>query len=141
MDIAHAHITGKLSQDPEVKFHGSTAICEIGIAVNRRKKEFEEWIDEVNFFNVTIFGKEAEFVGQYGYKGQPVTVFARLKMDEWNDRDTGQKRKKVALVSQTVTLQGRKDGQSSQSNQSSGESYGQRTSETVVEEYPEDLPF
>lgn len=93
-------LKGNLTRDPETRFTaGGTAVCDIGLAVNR------VWVDdagekkeEVSFFNCTSFGRTAENIGQYFNKGKPILISGRLKMDQWDDKQTGQKRTAIKIV-------------------------------------------
>ena len=94
---------GNLTRDPEVKYtSGGTAIAKIGMAINRTwtNKEGQKQ-EETTFVDVDAFGRQAEVVGQYLKKGRPVMVEGRLKLDQWDDKQTGQKRSKLG-----VTLEG-----------------------------------
>jgi single-strand DNA-binding protein len=96
-------LMGNLTRDPEVKYtSGGTAIAKIGMAINRTwtNKEGQKQ-EETTFVDVDAFGRQAEVIGQYLKKGRPVMVEGRLKLDQWDDKQTGQKRSKLG-----VTLEG-----------------------------------
>lgn len=103
MNINQVNVSGNLVRDPEVKYVGNgTAVCQIGVAVNNRVKVKEEWKDEPCFLDVTVWGKTAEYVGEYLGKGDPVFISGRLKQDTWDDKETGQKRYKICIVAETL---------------------------------------
>ena len=93
-------LMGNLTRDPEVRYtSGGTAIAKLGLAVNRRWKNKEgQMQEETAFVDVDAFGKQAETIGQYLKKGRPVMVEGRLKLDQWDDKQTGQKRSKLGVV-------------------------------------------
>jgi len=94
---------GRLTRDPEVKYtSGGTAIAKLSMAVNRNwtNKEGQKQ-EETTFVDVDAFGRQAEVIGQYLKKGRPVMIEGRLKLDQWDDKQTGQKRSKLG-----VTLEG-----------------------------------
>ena len=96
-------LMGNLTRDPEVKYtSGGTAIAKIGMAINRTwtNKEGQKQ-EETTFVDVDAFGRQAEVIGQYLKKGRPVMIEGRLKLDQWDDKQTGQKRSKLG-----VTLEG-----------------------------------
>ena len=96
-------LMGNLTRDPEVKYtSGGTAIAKLGMAINRTwtNKEGQKQ-EETTFVDVDAFGRQAEVIGQYLKKGRPVMVEGRLKLDQWDDKQTGQKRSKLG-----VTLEG-----------------------------------
>jgi single-strand DNA-binding protein len=75
------------------------AIAKIGMAVNRVwKSETGETKEEVTFVDVDAFGRQAETLAQYMKKGSPLLVEGRLRLDQWDDKQTGQKRSKLGVV-------------------------------------------
>ena len=93
-------LMGNLTRDPEVRYtSGGTAIAKLGMAVNRRWKNQEgQMQEETTFVDVDAFGRQAETIGQYLKKGRPVMAEGRLKLDQWDDKQTGQKRSKLGVV-------------------------------------------
>ena len=93
-------LVGNLTRDPELRYTPSgTAIAKIGLAVNRSwRSETGETREEVTFVDVDAFGKQAETIGQYLSKGRPILVEGRLRMDQWEDKQTGQKRSRLGVV-------------------------------------------
>ena len=100
---------GNLTRDPEIKYSANgKPICKIGLAVNRNwRTEAGERREEVTFVDVDLFGRTAENVAQYLRKGRPLLVEGRLKLDQWEDRNTGQKRSKLGVVAESVQFLGR----------------------------------
>lgn len=95
-------VTGNLTRDPELKHtQGGTAVVTLGVAVNGRKKKGDEWVDDVNFFDVTVFGNAAENCAQYLEKGRPVAIKGRLDWSSWTN-DNGDKRSKVQIIADQV---------------------------------------
>ena len=93
-------LMGNLTRDPEVRYTSSgTAIAKLGIAVNRSwsNKDGQKQ-EETTFVDVDAFGRQAETIGQYLKKGRPIMVEGRLKLDQWDDKQTGQKRSKLGVV-------------------------------------------
>jgi single-strand DNA-binding protein len=93
-------LIGNLTRDPELKYTPKgTAVAKIGLAVNRSwKSETGETREEVTFIDVDAFGRQAEVIGQYLKKGRPLMVEGRLKLDQWDDKTTGQKRSRLGVV-------------------------------------------
>jgi single-strand DNA-binding protein len=87
-------LLGNLTRDPEVRYTPSgTPVATLGLAVNNRMKQGDEWKDDPCFIDVVVFGKQAESCGEYLSKGQPVLVEGRLRFRSWEGQD-GQKRSK-----------------------------------------------
>jgi single-strand DNA-binding protein len=101
-------LMGNLTRDPELRYTPKgTAIAKIGLAVNRVwTNEAGEKKEEVTFVDVDVFGRTAENVGQYMRKGRPIMVEGRLKLDQWDDKQTGAKRSKLGVVAETVQFLG-----------------------------------
>ncbi len=93
-------LIGNLTRDPELRYTPSgTAIAKIGLAVNRSwRTETGETREETTFVDVDAFGKQAETIGQYLRKGRPILVEGRLRLDQWDDKQTGQKRSRLGVV-------------------------------------------
>ena len=93
-------LMGRLTRDPEVRYSSSgSAIAKLGVAVNRfwRNQDGQQQ-EEVTFIDVTAFGKTAETIGQYLKKGRPIFVEGHLRLDQWDDKQTGQKRSKLEVI-------------------------------------------
>ena len=93
-------LMGNLTRDPEVRYtSGGTAIAKLGMAINRTwtNKEGQKQ-EETTFVDVDAFGRQAEVIGQYLKKGRPVMIEGRLKLDQWDDKQTGAKRSKLGVV-------------------------------------------
>ena len=91
-------LLGNLTRDPEVRYTPSgTPVARLGLAVNNRVKQGDEWKDDPCFVDVTVFGKQAESCGEYLNKGQPVLVEGRLQYRTWETPE-GQKRSKHEVV-------------------------------------------
>jgi single-strand DNA-binding protein len=105
-------LMGNLTRDPELRYTPKgTAIAKIGLAVNRNwTSESGEKKEEVTFVDVDVFGRTAENVGQYMRKGRPILVEGRLRLDQWDDKQTGQKKSKLGVVAETVQFLGSAPG-------------------------------
>jgi single-strand DNA-binding protein len=106
-------LVGNLTRDPELRYTPKgTAIAKIGLAVNRVwTNEAGEKKEEVTFVDVDVFGRTAENVGQYMRKGRPILIEGRLKLDQWDDKQTGQKKSKLGVVAETVQFLGSPAGE------------------------------
>jgi single-strand DNA-binding protein len=94
-------LAGNLTRDPELRYTPSgTAIAKFGLAVNRKWKDSQtnEMKEEVTFVDIDAFGRQAETIGQYLKKGRPILLEGRLKLDQWEDKQTQQKRSRLGVV-------------------------------------------
>lgn len=122
-DINQVSLVGRLTRDAELKYsNGGMAICEFSLAINSRRKQGEQWVDEANFFDITVFGRQGEAIQQYLTKGKQVGIEGRLKQDRWQNQE-GQNRSKVGIIANNVMLLGGRDGGGDGSGGGSG-SYG-----------------
>ncbi len=93
-------LAGNLTRDPEMRYTPKgTAVARIGLAINRTwKNEAGESQTEVTFVDVEAFGRQAEVISQYMKKGRPFLVEGRLKLDQWEDKNTHQKQSKLKVI-------------------------------------------
>src|SRR6187549_2253365 len=105
-------LMGNLTRDPEIKYTPKgTAIAQIGMAVNRNYTlENGEKREEVTFIDIEAYGRQAEVIGEYCKKGRPLYVEGRLKLDTWDDKQSGQKRSKLKVVIESFQFLGSREG-------------------------------
>jgi single-strand DNA-binding protein len=107
-------LLGNLTRDPQVRYTpGGTAVSELGLAVNRTwfDQKTNSKREEVTFVDVTLWGRQAEVAGEYLSKGRQVLIEGRLQLDTWDDKESGQKRSKLRVVCENMTMVGgRTDG-------------------------------
>jgi single-strand DNA-binding protein len=122
-------LMGNLTRDPEVRYTPKgTAIANIGLAVNRQwTTETGEKKEEVTFVDVEVWGRQAETIGQYMVKGRPLFVEGRLKLDQWDDKESGQKRSKLKIVCENFQFLGAPKGGGEFSDQAPPASRPQRS--------------
>tara|TARA_R110002095_G_scaffold165188_5_gene143400 strand:+ start:377 stop:823 length:447 start_codon:yes stop_codon:yes gene_type:complete len=115
-------LVGNLTRDPQVRYTpGGTAVNEIGLAVNRSwfDKNSNSRKEETTFVDVTLWGRSAEVASEYLTKGRSVLIEGRLQLDQWDDKESGQKRSKLKVVGENMTMlgSGNGGGQQGQSQQ------------------------
>jgi single-strand DNA-binding protein len=118
-NINRVVLVGNLTRDPELRHTGGgTPVCSLRIAVNTRRKDpgTGEWTDKPNYFDITVWGNQAESCNQYLSKGRPVAVDGRLEWREWEAQD-GTKRQAVEVVAESVQFLGGRDGGGGDGNQ------------------------
>ena len=150
-DVNHVILIGHLTRDlgSDERSFGYTgngqARANISIAVNRSRKNGEEWVEEVSYFDVTIWGKTAENLKPYLNKGKQIAVDGYLKQDRWTKDD--QKFSRVTVVANNVQLLGGKDADNSGAptfkavnTETSAATNNTQTFENS-DGFPEDIPF
>ncbi|MEY5101113.1 MAG: Single-stranded DNA-binding protein [Pseudomonadota bacterium] len=93
-------LIGNLTRDPELRVTPKgTPVATLSLAVNRKwRDEAGADREEVTFVDLEAWGKQGETLAKYLAKGRPLFVEGRLKLDQWEDRDTGQKRQRLKVV-------------------------------------------
>lgn len=103
-DLNKVFLAGRLTRDPELKYtQAGLAMCRLGIASSRFYKGRDgERKEDTTFIDVTVWDKQAEYLGQRLRQGSPVLVEGRLRTDSWEDKTTGQKRSKIDIQASRV---------------------------------------
>lgn len=93
-------LMGNLTRDPELRVTPKgTSICQFALAINRTfKMESGETREEVTYIDVEAWGKQGETIAKYVTKGRPLFVEGRLRLDQWEDKNTKEKRSRVKVV-------------------------------------------
>jgi len=135
MNVNSVVLTGNLTKDPELRTTGSgTSVTTLRLAVNERVKRDGDWQERAMYFDVVVWGNQAENAAKYLEKGSPVAVQGRLSWREWADKDD--KRQSVEVTAAMVQFLNRGDG--SGGGGSSGGGGGQAQSEVPAD--TRDLP-
>lgn len=116
---------GNLTRDPEVRFsQGGMAIGNLSVAVNERFKGADgEWQDRATYVEVSIFGKRAEAFAKFHKKGGACFLEGKLRLDQWEDKQTGQKRSKLFVVADSWEFVGGEKGGGKKSEDSEPRDY------------------
>jgi single-strand DNA-binding protein len=165
-DVNHVILIGRLTRDAELKYtSGGMAVCKFAIAVNKRRKQGEQWVDEANFFDIVLWGRQGETLNQYLVKGKQVAVEGELHQNRWEQ--DGQSRSKIEINANNVQLLGSNSGAQGggasgysggatsgggnaassgspapyQKRQGSAASGSPDMDESVPPDFPDDIPF
>ena len=127
MAINSVTLVGRAGRDPEVRyFESGTVVANLTMAVNRRNRE-----DEPDWFNLEIWGKQAQVAADYVKKGSLIGVTGSFKMDSWKDRNTGEDRNKpVVRVDRLELLGSKRDSENS--NFQNNNSFNQQQSNDEI---------
>lgn len=140
-------LLGNLTRDIELRHTpGGTAVTDMSIAVNdRRKNATGEWVDEVTYVDITLWGRTAEVAGEFLHKGSQIFVEGRLKLDSWEA--DGQKKYKLRVIGERMQMLGgrgedaersaggSKAGAAPSNRPSSGNDYVESENAPHVDEY------
>jgi single-strand DNA-binding protein len=111
-DMNRVSLVGRLTRDPELRHTASgDPVCSMRLAVtSRARDESGNWGDRSNYFDVTVFGRQADTVSTYLTKGRRIGVDGRLSWREWQAQD-GSRRQSVEVIANDVFfLDSRSDG-------------------------------
>ena len=136
-------LIGNVTKDPELRFTPSgQAVTTLRLAVNRRYKNKQgEMVDQTDYFNVVVWARQAEIVGEFVKRGTPVAVEGRLQSRSWEAED-GSKRSAVEVVADNVQFLGRpgKDREETGSAEPADE-FPQSEGVPALVEDAEEIPF
>lgn len=100
-------LVGRLTRDAELKYTpNGTAVADLSLAVNRSRKNGDQWVEEANFFDIALMGRSAESLSPYLKKGTQIAVSGELRQDRW--QQDGQNRSKVSVFANRIQLLGGK---------------------------------
>lgn len=104
VDINHVVLVGRSGKDSEIRyFESGSAVTRFTLAVNRPVKD-----GQTDWFDVEVWGKQAEIAGEYVKKGTLVGVEGRVRWDSWNHKDTGDLMIRPVVVADSIRLLGSK---------------------------------
>ena len=121
-DLNVVTLIGRLTRDAEAP-QGNGPV-RLSIAVNRSKKEGDQYVDEASFVDLEYWHKS---LTPYLVKGKQIAVQGEIRQERWTDRETGAARSKLVVVVNDkagIQLLGSKEGQGEARTGSGGESRG-----------------
>ena len=96
-------LVGNLTREPQLRYTpAGSAVCQLGLASNRKYKKAEVLKEETTYVDITVWGKDGENCSQYLEKGSKVLVEGRLNFQSWKDSATQQNRSKLIVVAEHV---------------------------------------
>lgn len=119
MGVNSVTLVGRAGRDPEVRyFESGSVVANLTLAVNRRSRD-----DEPDWFNLEIWGKQAQVAADYVRKGSLLGIIGSFKLDRWTDRTSGEERTKpVVRVDRLELLGSKRDAE--QGAYGEGDAYG-----------------
>ena len=113
-DLNKVFLMGRLTFDPELRrTPGGTAVADLRMATSRTWTGRDgERREDTLFIDVTVWDRQAENCCQYLRKGSGIHVEGSLKMDTWDDKNTGEKRSKISVTADRVQFLDSRQGDS-----------------------------
>lgn len=131
-------LVGRLTKDIELKYtNQGHAIGNMSIAVSESQKVNGNWQEKTNFFDVTLYGKNAENLKAYLLKGKLIAISGHLQQQTW--QKDGQSRSKVVVIAEQVQLCSSNQQQGQQNTQP--QQYAQPQQYQQQEMFRDDVPF
>jgi single-strand DNA-binding protein len=116
-------LVGRAGRDPEVRyFESGTMVANLSLAVNAYKRD-----EEPDWFNLVIWGKQAQVAADYVRKGSQIAISGRMTSEKWTDKNTGEPRSKPIVNVERITLLGSK-----RDSDNGGSGYGDAPSDEKV---------
>jgi single-strand DNA-binding protein len=136
-DVNHVILIGRLTRDAELKYtSGGMAVCKFAIAVNKRRKQGEQWVEDANFFDIVLWGKSGESLYQYLVKGKQVAVEGELHQNRWEQE--GKTMSKIEINANNVQLLG---GDKGSSSGATGGKPAPAMASGFADDFPDNPPF
>ena len=115
MEINTVNLVGRAGREPDVRyFESGSTVANFTLAVNRRSRD-----EEPDWFNIEIWGKQAQIAADYVRKGSLIGITGSLKIDSWKDKSTGEDRFKPVIRVERLNLLGSKKDNQTNNNYSS----------------------
>lgn len=106
-----------LAADPEMRYtSGGSALCKLRLAVNHTYYVNQEKREETCYIDGEAWGKMGEACNEHLRKGSPILIEGRLKMESWEDRDSGRQRHRHVVVAERVQFLGASTGERRQAD-------------------------
>jgi single-strand DNA-binding protein len=114
-DMNKVFIIGRLVRDSKLAYTSTgQAVSKFSLAINEKKKSGDDWVDDVSYVDISLWGKQAESLDLYLTKGKQIAIDGKLKQERWTDKDSGQGRSKISVIAFNIQLlsSGKDSGQS-----------------------------
>lgn len=97
-DLNSVVIIGRLTRDVELKYTpGGVSVCKFSVACNDSYTKDGQKKESVNFFDITVWNKQAENCSKYLKKGSQICIHGKLKNNRWVDNSTGKQVSKIEI--------------------------------------------
>ena len=117
MEINTVNLVGRAGREPDVRyFESGSTVANFTLAVNRRSRD-----EEPDWFNLEIWGKQAQIAADYVRKGSLIGITGSLKIDSWKDKNTGEDRYKPVIRVDRLNLLGSKKDNETNNNYSNSD--------------------
>jgi len=103
--INQTMLSGNLGKDPETRYlPDGTPVTTLSLAVHSRRKQGDEYVEDTDWYSVSVWGNQAEWTATTLKSGMGIIVSGRLRQSKWVDNTTQMKRIKVEIVADNVYL-------------------------------------
>lgn len=129
-------LMGNLTRDVEInQTKSGKTVGKFGLAVNEKRRDGK---DEVLFIDCVCWEQTASVAEKYLAKGSPVMLDGKLRLEQWEDKQTGSKRQKISVLVERLTfIWGKNDEHSKSSRRQGGRD---RRGENEYQYHEDDVP-
>lgn len=137
------NLIGRLTRDPENKIAGNVELARFTLAVDRRFKK--DGAPTADFFDCVCFGKLADLVNQYVFKGTKIAITGEAHINPYTAKD-GTKRYPLEITVNELTFcESRSSGSGGAPEQEPASEPAQKTDSdgfmAIPDDATEELPF
>jgi single-strand DNA-binding protein len=146
-DVNIVILAGRLTRDPEMRYMpNGTAVAKLSMAIGHKYKDGQGQVrEEVTFVDVEVFGRQVETSSQYLAKGHGLLVEGGLRLDQWEDKASGQKRSKLKVNGHRIQFmgapKGERQGASAADQRRQKQDPKDRTTEAALDVEDDGIPF
>lgn len=142
--INQVFLVGNIGKIDTRYIENGSAITNVSLATSSRvkKKHSDEYEDVTEWHNITVFGHDAKYLGDYAAKGAKLTVRGRLKTEKYEKN--GEDRYATKVIAEDIVLWSEKD--STKANAATASQYaaardGSYQKPAQADEFDDDIPF
>lgn len=140
-DLNRVIILGNLTRDPELKYTAAgTALLKGSVANNRSRKSGDSWEEETHYFDFILWGRRAEALNPYLFKGTRVVIEGELRQNRWTT-ESGDKRSKCEIKVDNLNFAGGKRGESQAGPSGGSAAVSSTVPSSVDDDFEDDIPF
>ncbi len=133
---------GRLGDNPDLRYTGNgTAVANLSIATNRRKKEGDNWVDVTDWHRVVVWARRAEVANEYLQKGSPVIIEGHLETRKWQDQQGNDRYTTEVICENLELVGGSRQGSGNRSDTTGRRSSGPATEGPPADDFDDDIPF
>ena len=94
--MQHYAAIANVTHEPELRYTANqNPVLDLNCVVNERAKKGDEWVDAPVYYQVTFWGKAAEYLADQAEPGDSIPIGGKLKLEQWETEDGKRSKLKV----------------------------------------------